>query len=228
MSRRGKETKPKLASVRSSAPQEASTSRRSSAPQETSTNRTGPQDSTSGHTGPQAVGGNSKDTGPQAGGSKHTSSVDRQHYHVEGLSEERIEEFKEAFYLFDRTGGGNIEPYDLGKVMRSLGYNPTETELIDMIKKIGVESGQIDFKQFLSLMAPKVHQDDTAKNIIETFKMIDSTGNGLISKQELKQVMGYLGENLTDEEISEMMAEADLDGDGMVNCEEFVKMMTAS
>ena len=55
--------------------------------------------------------------------------------------------------------------------------------------------------------------------------MFDKDGNGKISKEELKLVMKNLGENLTDEEINEMIREADDDGDGHVDFDEFVKMM---
>lgn len=52
-------------------------------------------------------------------------------------------------------------------------------------------------------------------------------GNGFISAAELRHVMTNLGEKLTDEEVDEMIREADIDGDGQVNYEEFVKMMTS-
>jgi len=55
--------------------------------------------------------------------------------------------------------------------------------------------------------------------------VFDKDGNGKISKEELKLVMKNLGENLTDEEINEMIREADDDGDGHVDFDEFVKMM---
>jgi len=52
------------------------------------------------------------------------------------LSEEQIQEFKEAFSLFDRDGDGNITVTELGTVMKSLGQNPTENELRDMIGEV--------------------------------------------------------------------------------------------
>ena len=55
--------------------------------------------------------------------------------------------------------------------------------------------------------------------------MFDKDGNGFISAAELRHVMTNLGEKLTDEEVDEMIREADIDGDGQINYEEFVKMM---
>jgi len=54
---------------------------------------------------------------------------------------------------------------------------------------------------------------------------IDKDGNGYISAAELRHVMTNLGEKLTDNEVDEMIREADVDGDGQINYEEFVKMM---
>ena len=62
----------------------------------------------------------------------------------------------------------------------------------------------------------------------EAFNVFDKDGNGTISEDELRQVMHNLGEKLTDEDIKAMMREADTDGDGEVNFEEFVQMMSFS
>ena len=60
---------------------------------------------------------------------------------------------------------------------------------------------------------------------IDSFKAFDSDGDGFISAAELRHIMTNLGEKLTDEEVDEMIREADIDGDGQINYEEFVKMM---
>ncbi len=97
-----------------------------------------------------------------------------------------------------------------------------------MINEVDADgNGTIDFPEFLSLMARKMKDTDTEEELIEAFKVFDRDGNGFISAAELRHVMTNLGEKLTDEEVDEMIREADVDGDGQINYEEFVKMMMA-
>ena len=116
---------------------------------------------------------------------------------VDQLTEEQIAEFKEAFSLFDKDGDGTITTKELGTVMRSLGQNPTEAELQDMINEVDVDgNGTIDFPEFLSLMARKMKDTDTEEELIEAFKVFDRDGNGLISAAELRYSLNYLKHNL--------------------------------
>lgn len=142
------------------------------------------------------------------------------------LSDEQIAEFKEAFSLFDKDGDGTISCKELGTVMRSLGQNPSQQELLEMINEVdGDGNGTIDFQEFVEMMAKKMKDTDSEEEIREAFKVFDKDGSGYIDSSELRQVMTTLGEKLTDEEVDEMIQEADIDGDGQVNYEEFVKMM---
>merc|ERR1712025_351329 len=144
------------------------------------------------------------------------------------LTEEQIAEFKEAFTLFDRDGDGTITTKELGTVMRSLGQNPTDTDLQDMVNEVDTDgNGTIDFTEFITMMARKMKEVDTDEEIREAFKVFDKDGNGFISAAEMKQVMINLDEKLTDKEVDEMIREADEDGDGQVSFEEFMKMMTS-
>ncbi|RVW22460.1 Calmodulin [Vitis vinifera] len=123
---------------------------------------------------------------------------------------------------------GCITTKELGTVMRSLGQNPTEAELQDMINEVDADqNGTIDFPEFLNLMARKMKDTDSEEELKEAFKVFDKDQNGFISAAELRHVMTNLGEKLTDEEVDEMIREADVDGDGQVNYEEFVRMMLA-
>ncbi|XP_016318431.1 calmodulin-A isoform X2 [Sinocyclocheilus anshuiensis] len=155
-------------------------------------------------------------------------NIKHHHKQADQLTEEQIAEFKEAFSLFDKDGDGTITTKELGTVMRSLGQNPTEAELQDMINEVDADgNGTIDFPEFLTMMARKMKDTDSEEEIREAFRVFDKDGNGYISAAELRHVMTNLGEKLTDEEVDEMIREADIDGDGQVNYEEFVQMMTA-
>ena len=83
---------------------------------------------------------------------------------------------------------------DLGTVMRSLGQNPTEAELQDMIDEfVSDNSCTIDFPEFLNMMVRKMKDTDSEEEIKEAFKVFDKDGNGYISAAELRHVMTNLG-----------------------------------
>lgn len=112
--------------------------------------------------------------------------------------------------------------------MRSLGQNPSEGELTDMINEVDVDNdGIIDFADFLTMMARKMKDTDSEEEIREAFKVFDRDGNGFISAAELRHVMTSIGEKLTDEEVDEMIREADADGDGHINYNEFVDLLVS-
>ena len=84
--------------------------------------------------------------------------------------------------------------------------------------------GEIDFDEFLSMM--KEMSGDSEKELLQAFQVFDKNKDGFISADELRQVMATLGETLSQEEIEEMIKEADQDGDGQGDYNEFVKMMS--
>ena len=89
----------------------------------------------------------------------------------------------------------------------------------------GDGNGSIDFPEFLTMMAHKMKENNNHKDEIhEIFKVFDMEDNGFISVAELSHVMTSLGEELTEEEVKEMIKEADIDGDGQVSYEDFKKI----
>jgi len=145
---------------------------------------------------------------------------------ADSLTEEQIAEYKEAFSLFDKSGDGTITTKDLGTVIRALGKNPTEAELQDIINEVDPNGdGTVDFPAFLTIMARKMKDTDTEEDIVEAFRVFDKDGAGTISAAELRHVMTNLGEKLTDEEVDEMIREADVHGDGVIDYRAFTKII---
>uniref|UniRef100_A0ABD2WDX8 EF-hand domain-containing protein n=1 Tax=Trichogramma kaykai TaxID=54128 RepID=A0ABD2WDX8_9HYME len=145
-----------------------------------------------------------------------------------GLTEDQVAEFKEAFMLFDKDEDGTITMAELGVVMRSLGQRPSENELRDMVNEVDQDgNGTIEFNEFLQMMSKKMKGAEGEDELREAFRVFDKNNDGLISSIELRHVMTNLGEKLSEEEVDDMIKEADLDGDGMVNYEEFVTILTS-
>ncbi|KAJ3588594.1 hypothetical protein NHX12_012186 [Muraenolepis orangiensis] len=142
------------------------------------------------------------------------------------LTEEQKQEVREAFDLFDTDGTGTIDVKELKVAMRALGFEPKKEEIKKMIADVDKEgSGMIDFNAFLRMMTPKMSEKDFTEEILKAFRLFDDDCTGRISFKNLKRVAKELGENLTDEELQEMIDEADRDGDGEVNEHEFLRIM---
>ncbi|CAF3721493.1 unnamed protein product [Adineta steineri] len=156
-----------------------------------------------------------------AGGAKKRTTGSRPE-----LTEEQKTEIREAFDLFDADGSGTIDVKELKVAMRALGFEPKKEEIKKMISDIQKENaGTIDFNDFLQLMSQKMAEKDSKEEILKAFRLFDDDNTGKISFKNLKRVAKELGENLTDEELQEMINEADRDGDDEINEQEFLRIM---
>jgi calmodulin len=145
------------------------------------------------------------------------------------LTPEQIAEFREAFNIFDKDGDGRITAKELGTVMRSLGQNPSEAELQDMVNQVDLDgNGTIEFDEFLYMMSRQMRDGDTEEDIKAAFRVFDKDGDGKITTAELTHIMKNLGEPLTQEEVDEMIAQADTNKDGIIDYGEFVHLMLSS
>ncbi|CAH1370835.1 hypothetical protein MTP99_012348 [Tenebrio molitor] len=142
------------------------------------------------------------------------------------LTEEQKNDIKEAFDLFDNDGSGKIDAKDLKVAIRALGFEPKKEEIKKMIADIDTKgTGKLSFDDFIQLMTMKMAEKDSKEEIMKAFRLFDDDETGKISFKNLKRVAKELGENLTDEELQEMIDEADRDGDGEINQEEFLRIM---
>ncbi|MFH4973361.1 hypothetical protein AB6A40_000070 [Gnathostoma spinigerum] len=143
----------------------------------------------------------------------------------EEFTPEELQEFAQAFKMFDRDGNGTINIRELGVAMRTLGLNPTEEELLNMVNEYDVDgNGKIDFFEFCKMM--KEMNKETDQELVRlAFKVFDKDGNGFITAQEFKHFMTTMGEKFSEEEVDEIIKEVDKDGDEQINYEEFVQMI---
>ena len=110
--------------------------------------------------------------------------------------------------------------------MRALGFECKRDEIKKMIADVDQNgSGVIDYNEFLDMMTTKMAERDPREEMIKAFRLFDDDETGKISFRNLKRVAKELGENMTDDEINEMIEEADRDGDGEISEDEFMRIM---
>merc|ERR1711990_1033640 len=142
------------------------------------------------------------------------------------MTDEQKAEVKEAFDLFDTDGSGAIDAKELKVAMQALGFEPTAAEVAKMVQDIDVDgNATIEFEEFVEMMEGKMSDKDQAEEMRKAFKLYDADGCGKIRFKDLKRVAGELGENMGDAEIQEIIDEADRDGDGALNEDEFMRIM---
>mmetsp|Transcript_3759 Transcript_3759/g.6193 ORF Transcript_3759/g.6193 Transcript_3759/m.6193 type:complete len:161 (+) Transcript_3759:81-563(+) len=142
------------------------------------------------------------------------------------LSEEQKQEIKEAFDLFDSDGSGSIDAKELKVAMRTLKFDATDEEIEKMISDVDADgSGEIDYEEFLKMMTAKILKEDPKEEVLKVFRFFDDDETGKITLKNLKRIAKEVGERMTDQELQEMIDEADRDGDGEVNEEEFFRIM---
>merc|ERR1719453_571893 len=86
-------------------------------------------------------------------------------------------------------------------------------------------NGTIEFAEFLSMMTATMGEKDSREDIEKVFKLFDDDGTSKITFKNLARVAEELGETIDDEELQDMINQADRDGDGQINVDEFYRIM---
>ena len=144
------------------------------------------------------------------------------------LSDRQIADFKAAFYLFDKANTGTIDADDLKDVFQSLGEHLCDVDIANILEEVDQQNiGKVDWGQFLNLMECNIGGYDENDELRAAFKFFDVNDSGYLCAEGLFRILTSLGEKLSREEADAMINEADTDGDGLVNFEDFVKMMSS-
>ena len=147
-----------------------------------------------------------------------------------GLSTEEVDEIKQAFDLFDTNGTGKIDPKELKAAMQSLGFdskNPTIFQLIaDLDTPEATKNGGIDFDNFVEAINDKLGDKESKEGIRRIFDLfIDDPNSDTITLNSLKKIARELGENMTAEELKDMLERASSNGTELT-FDEFYEIMT--
>ncbi|KAJ2006806.1 Calcium-binding component of the spindle pole body (SPB) half-bridge [Coemansia thaxteri] len=142
------------------------------------------------------------------------------------VSEDMLEEIQEAFTLFDTNKDGYIDYFELKVAMRALGFDLKKDEVLKIITRHGSDDqSKMSLEGFTAVMSDMISKRDPVEEYRKAFKLIDENGTGGITVANLRRIARELGENIADEEIQAMIEEFDLDNDGSINEEEFIRIM---
>jgi calmodulin len=109
---------------------------------------------------------------------------------MDTLNATQLAEYKEVFSMFDRDGDGTVDATELGVVMGSLGVNPSDAEIQQMIEEVDTDgNGTIDFGEFCALMVNKTKSADPEEELQTVFGMMDKDQDGVITLDDLEQVV---------------------------------------
>ena len=147
----------------------------------------------------------------------------------EMVDNEQLEELKEAFQLFDTNHSGTIDAREFKAAMRALGFPVKKADVIRYFKEVPRDiSEAINFEEFIRVVGPVMPKRDSKEEIHKIFQLFcDDEGKGKISFKNLRKIANEVGENLSDEEIKEMIEEADRSAhkEGLIDFEDFYRVM---
>lgn len=150
---------------------------------------------------------------------------------MEALTEPQRDDLKEIFSKVSSPTSSTdptpcVAAKELGFVLRSMGVFSSESEIRDMISEVDTTgSGLMCFEEFANLMCRSIKAE--AEPFMEITDAFDEIGDKqFVSKQNLIDAIRSVGVDITEEEVSEMVAEADIDGNGgRISREDFKYLM---
>ena len=146
----------------------------------------------------------------------------------ENIPENKEQEYKAIFEMNDSDKDGNVNFLELINIFKAININISDEELKEIIAEMNLKgNGDINFENFVSIINRREKDLDNEEEVLKAFRLFDKDGNGLININDLKHIMLTVGNNLSEIEINEMLNDADIDMDGYINYEDFIRSMLA-
>ena len=138
------------------------------------------------------------------------------------ITEEQKKEIKDAFSTFEESG---IFPDELKSAMQTLGFDANNPEVQKILDKLATKKGPLKFEEFMDVMIEKNIDKNPEEEIKKAFKVLCEDGTDKITLKSLSKICADLGEKISEEELQEMINEADKDQDEEVGEEDFIRIM---
>merc|ERR1719154_907041 len=142
---------------------------------------------------------------------------------------ELTRELEDAWNMYSR-GLDQIPSRSVGYILRIIGQNPTEDDIVEMVMKANCDwEGLMSRSEFIAVAIELLRDSCNGMDDVRAaFRVFDHNNDGTISKEELQEAMLNFGTRVTEEEFQTMFAEADQNNDGLIDFDEFVLMMLPS
>lgn len=142
------------------------------------------------------------------------------------LTEEQKKEIKEAFDAFDADNKGGIEPSELKLALKALGFEPKNEEVKRILEAVDKKNNKlISFDEYMEIMIDAQGKKTPEEEMKKAFEILCEEGRDKITLKSLQKICVDLGENITKEELEEMITEADKDQDEEVGEQDFIAIM---
>jgi len=142
------------------------------------------------------------------------------------ITQKMLDDAQQAFSLFDKKGNGTVSTKELEKVFKTLSLKVEDDKLKDWCDEADEEAtGTLSWEQFRPIYECKVREDEDERELREAFRVLDKGNKGVIPVADLRWLLQELGDELTEDEIEDMITETDTDGSGTVDYDEFYTLM---
>ncbi|MBA0790139.1 hypothetical protein Gohar_014805 [Gossypium harknessii] len=144
---------------------------------------------------------------------------------------EQLNQLKDIFTRFDMDSDGSLTILELAALLRSLGLKPTGDQIHVLLANMDSNgNGAVEFEELANAIVPHMNEQVLVnqEQLMEVFHLFDRDGNGYITPAELAGCMAKMGQPLSYGELTEMIREADADGDGVISFNEFSTVMARS
>lgn len=141
------------------------------------------------------------------------------------LSETQLKAALESFKSFDKGEGLNVSK--VSDAMKQMGLK-VDADWLDTVEDLYDQAGTgfVSEDEFKVLVSKKIQADEDERELKEIFRVLDKEKRGEVHTDELRWILKSLSDDLTEEDIDDMIADVDTDGSGWVDYDEFKSLMS--